>query len=483
MQKAALYMRVSTEDQLEFSIDAQKRALIEYGKRNDMIIDEKHIYIDEGISGTSAKKRPAFQLMIATAKKKPKPFDVILVHKYDRFARSREDSVVYKSLLKRECDIQVISITEQIQDDKFGVILESMLEGMAEYYSLNLSDEVMKGMSEKARRGGTLGMKPYGYDVVNGKVFVNKEEAEIVKSIYKMFLEDGLSYRLIADKLNAIGATNKRGNRFEGRNVKYILQNPIYCGLVRWNYATQKGTGRKINDESEWIIAKGQHEAIITENTYRLTVEAIKEMDFKYASKKPVSSQYKHFLGGLLRCSACGGTLTTTQYKHYLRYQCNKYRKGSCDTCNSIPAPVIEQELINHFKNELTAMQSDKYTVKATKRKDDNLKSVLEANLERVRKKYEAAKRAYLAEIDTLEEYKSTKEAIQKEENEILKMLENEVCEKVSTEAIQSKITTGLQLLSDENATIEEKNKFLKSFIEKIVIDRKADKMGIYYHL
>ena len=84
------------------------------------------------------------------AKSTPKPFDVILVHKFDRFARNREDSVVYKSLLRSELGIQVLSITENIGDDKMSVIIESMLEAMAEYYSLNLSDEVKKGMSEKA---------------------------------------------------------------------------------------------------------------------------------------------------------------------------------------------------------------------------------------------------------------------------------------------------------------------------------------------
>ena len=115
----ALYIRVSTEDQLEFSPDAQKKSLIEYAKKNNYQIDERYIFMDEGISGTSAKRRPAFMRMIATAKAKPKPFDAILVHKFDRFARSREDSVVYKSLLRKECGIKVISITEQLEDDKF----------------------------------------------------------------------------------------------------------------------------------------------------------------------------------------------------------------------------------------------------------------------------------------------------------------------------------------------------------------------------
>ena len=140
MTTGALYIRVSTEDQSEFSPAAQKRILLDYAKKNTLSIKPEHIFIDEGISGRTAAKRPAFMKMIATAKSKPKPFDVILVHKFDRFARSREDSIVYKSLLKRECNIRVLSITESIEDDKFSVLLEAILEAMAEYYSLNLSD-------------------------------------------------------------------------------------------------------------------------------------------------------------------------------------------------------------------------------------------------------------------------------------------------------------------------------------------------------
>ena len=147
IQTAAAYIRVSTDDQVEFSPDAQLKAIKKYCKDNGILLDNAHIYIDQGISGRKADKRPAFQEMIKHAKKKE--FNVILVHKFDRFARSREDSVVYKSLLKRECNIKVISITESIEDDKFSVILEAMLEAMAEYYSLNLSDEVKKGMTEK----------------------------------------------------------------------------------------------------------------------------------------------------------------------------------------------------------------------------------------------------------------------------------------------------------------------------------------------
>lgn len=125
IKRGACYIRVSTNDQLEFSPDAQLKAIKKYAKDKNIIIDDDYVFVDEGISGRKASKRPAFQEMIKIARSKPKKFDVILVHKFDRFARSREDSVVYKSLLKKECDIRVVSITESIEDDKFSVIFGS----------------------------------------------------------------------------------------------------------------------------------------------------------------------------------------------------------------------------------------------------------------------------------------------------------------------------------------------------------------------
>ena len=195
---AAAYIRVSTDDQLEFSLDAQIKALKDYAKRNDMIILNEHIYADEGISGKRADKRPAFMKMIATSKKKPRPFDVILVHKFDRFARSREDSVVYKSMLKRESGIRVISITEQIEDDKFSVILEAMLEAMAEYYSLNLSDEVKKGMTEKATRGELQANPSFGYRAENNQLIIVEEEAKYVRFIFEKFANQEMNMRQLA---------------------------------------------------------------------------------------------------------------------------------------------------------------------------------------------------------------------------------------------------------------------------------------------
>lgn len=484
---AALYIRVSTDDQLEFSPDAQKRALIEYAKKNGYGVDEKYIYIDEGISGTSAKKRPAFMQMIGTAKKKPKPFDAILVHKFDRFARSREDSVVYKSLLRKECEIKVISITEQIEDDKFSVILEAMLEAMAEYYSLNLSDEVMKGMTEKAMRGGVQGSPPYGYKIIDNKYVVSNEESNIVKIIFNKFVNEAMTYRTIADLVNGMGARTKSGKPLEGRNIKYILQNPVYSGMVRWNYTSSKNS--KIKDPSEWIIVKGEHEPIIDIELFEKANNIINTSK-DYSSKRPISTEYKHWLGGLLRCSECGGTLTYSAYSKssltpnskYLGYfQCNKYKKGSCNKNTKISIKNAEKMLLELLSYDLEDLKQDEYKINVHINKNDtDEKTLLVSYLSKLEKQLLNAKRAYLSDIDTLEEYKENKLNISNQISEIQNRIDGISDECVNYTSIKNDLETVISLINNHGEK-DDINTLLKKIIYKIIINKDSKTFDIIY--
>jgi DNA invertase Pin-like site-specific DNA recombinase len=153
MQTAALYIRVSTDKQDELSPDAQKRLLLEYAEKNNMIVSSQFVFMENGISGKKANKRPQFLQMIGHAKSKEHPFDVILVWKFSRFARNLEESILYKNLLRRN-NVDVISVSEPIIDGPFGTLMERIIEWMDEYYSIRLAGEVTRGMTEKALRGG-----------------------------------------------------------------------------------------------------------------------------------------------------------------------------------------------------------------------------------------------------------------------------------------------------------------------------------------
>ena len=142
------YIRVSTHDQEEISPDSQEHLLRDYAAKNNIVILK--IFTDLGISGRKADKRPGFQEMIGLAKGPDHPVDCILVWKFSRFARNQEESIVYKSLLKKQHNVDVISISEPLADGPFGSLIERIIEWMDEYYSIRLSGEVFRGMKENA---------------------------------------------------------------------------------------------------------------------------------------------------------------------------------------------------------------------------------------------------------------------------------------------------------------------------------------------
>lgn len=262
----ALYIRVSTEEQIEYSPEAQKKLLLEYAKKNGYIVKKNHIFIDEGISGRFAEKRPAFLKMIGMAKSKTKPFKKILVWKFSRFARNQQESILYKNMLRKD-GIEVISISEPVIEGPFGDLIERIIEWMDEYYSIRLSGEVMRGMSEKARRGIPQNEAPYGYKLVNQRYEIVPDEAKVIQFIFNE-VANGKKLAKICRQLRENQIKSRRGCNFTSRRLKYMIQNPAYIGKVRWNYTTHSG-GRKVNDPKDWIISDGQHTPIIDEQLYK----------------------------------------------------------------------------------------------------------------------------------------------------------------------------------------------------------------------
>lgn len=224
MKNAAAYIRVSTDRQEELSPDAQKRELKNYAKKNGILITD--FFQDNGISGRKAEKRPEFQKMISLAKSSDHPYDMILVWKYSRFARNQEESIVYKSLLQKN-NVEVVSITEPLIDGPFASLIERIIEWMDEYYSIRLSGDVKRGMTEKALRGGYQSVPPLGYRMNAEHIpEICEAEAVIVREIFRL-CKERYTLTTIARMLNDAGYRTRRGNRFERRTVLYILQNPF----------------------------------------------------------------------------------------------------------------------------------------------------------------------------------------------------------------------------------------------------------------
>ena len=191
LEIGAAYVRVSTDDQTELSPDAQIRVIMDAAKADGFIIPKEYIFIEKkGISGRKADNRPEFQRMIAIAKsQKPAPFKRLYLWKFSRFARNQEESTFYKGILRKKCDVEIKSVSEPIMEGMFGRLIETIIEWFDEYYSINLSGEVLRGMTEKALREGYQATPCLGYRAVGeGKPFVVEEKSyAIVEYIFQTY--------------------------------------------------------------------------------------------------------------------------------------------------------------------------------------------------------------------------------------------------------------------------------------------------------
>ena len=220
-----IYARYSSDNQREESIEGQLRECKVFAEKNG--IDIVCTYIDRALSAKT-DNRPDFQKMIKDSAKKQ--FDCVIVWKLDRFARNRYDSAHYKALLRKN-GVRVLSATEAISQGAEGIILESVLEGMAEYYSAELAEKVIRGQTENALscrfNGGTI---PIGYKINKDRKFeIDNETAPYVLSAFKMY-EDGMTMQEIADDLNVKGLRNNRGTKLNINGISTMLSNRRYMG-------------------------------------------------------------------------------------------------------------------------------------------------------------------------------------------------------------------------------------------------------------
>lgn len=484
LKNGALYIRVSTDKQEELSPDAQKRLLLEYAKKNGIIINDEFVFIENGISGKKAEKRPEFMKMIALAKSKNHPLDVILVWKFSRFARNQEESIVYKSLLKKN-NVDVVSVSEPLIDGPFGSLIERIIEWMDEYYSIRLSGEVYRGMTENALRGRYQCSAPLGYKMENGIPVIVYEEAEIVRKIFNMYVEENLGMFTIAKKLNEYGCHTKSGGNFERRAIEYILKNPVYCGMIRWNYS--EGSNRRLKDKSEWIIREGNHEPIISKDLFNAAASRY-ENEYHSQKKKP-SGTYKHWLSGLVKCSVCGRSLSSSTSKNrygkgYIYFQCYGYRKGLCNITHQISAAKLEKAVLDSLKSILSGSSSISYEkVKIKKPAGDSEISIIKSQLERIDIKEKRLTAAYLDGIDTIDEYRANKEKLSEERSELQMQLDkvisiNSGTEKSDAEMLKD-ISNIYDIITSDNATIEYKSEVINRIVSSIIFDKPNDTLKI----
>ena len=461
---AALYIRVSTEDQTELSPDAQKRLLLDYAQKNDMIVSGDFIFT-ESVSGRHAQKRPEFQRMIALAKQPSHPIDVILVWKYSRFARNQEESIVYKSMLKKD-NVDVISVSEPLIDGPFGSLIERIIEWMDEYYSIRLSGEVLRGMKEKALQHGYQTTPCLGYEAVgHGKPFqINEAEYAMVSYIMDLYDNQNIDETAIARRCNDLGYRTKRGNRFERRSIDRILQNPFYCGIVSWN----------------GVEFDGAHEVRLSKDRFQ------KRQKLIASRKRPIKarnvSACKHWLSGLLKCSVCGATLSYTGNNKCPYFQCWKYAKGFHKTSVALSVKKAEEAVITYF-DQVLAGADFTYVRKEQPADKDNTAAIeqLQRELSRLDSRESRVRDAYESGIDTLEEYKANKDRLISNrlqlENELENLLQMQKEKELNKEDVLQEIKSVNDILKNPDVGYEEKGNLIRTILDQIVYDKESGKM------
>ena len=323
-----IYARYSSHNQREESIEGQIRECRRYAQENDITIVGE--YIDRAISGKT-DSRPDFQKMIRDAEKGR--FTVVIVYKLDRFARNRYDSATYKAKLKR-CGVRLVSAMEQLTDSPESIILEAVLEGMAEYYSANLAQNIKRGMTENAMKClATGGGRCLGYYTGEDKKYhIDEAGASTVRLIYEMY-DQGHTYAHIVETLNNQGRKTFKGLPFNKNSLGKILHNRRYIGDYVWGDIVIEGGMPQIIDRELWERVQAK-----LKRREKASARARGEYDF--------------ILSGKLFCGRCGKPMigdsgtSKSGAKHYY-YTCSTKKHGEGCKKKSVRAVVIEDEVIN----------------------------------------------------------------------------------------------------------------------------------------
>ncbi len=378
MKRVAVgYGRFSTDMQRKESLDAQLRAIESYA---ESIGYSKVIFFsDSGISGKT-DKRPGFQEAIAYAIEND--VKAFIVHKLDRFSRSKLHSVVYRDKLEKS-NVKLLSVTEKLNDSPEGVLMESIYEGLSQFYSANLSREVMKGLKENALKAQfNGGVPPLGYDIDSEKHYVvNESEALIVRMIFHMILE-GNTYGEIINECNHLGYRTKRNETFGKNSIHSILKNEKYKGVYTFNKAKKRKSNGSRNshskkNETDIIRVEGGVPVIIDVESFDKVQEIMKGREINGASSK---AKEIYLLQGIIFCGECGSAMHGNRRKTgsggpYITYRCGKKEHKKICSNREIKRDVLEECILNLLENNLFSKENIKLLIKKI---NDSMKSRLE---------------------------------------------------------------------------------------------------------
>lgn len=455
-KRAVIYARFSSHTQTEQSIEGQLRECYDYAKRHDLLVVDE--YIDRALTGTT-DKRPNFLQMIEDSKKKT--FDYVLVYQLDRFARNRYDSANYKAKLKKN-NVRVLSAKENITEDASGILIEGVLESMAEYYSAELSQKVKRGIRESLSKGYFIGgYKLFGYDVADKRWVINATEASVVRDMFERY-KNGEKAKSIVNRLNEAGICNKSGAKFTVNSFAKIIRNSKYMGVVVSNGQTYKNVVPAIVDEQTFAICN-------------------KIMDNQRHRQKAVQGHSPYVLSGKLFCGNCGtlmtaetGTSKTGNVYRYYKCFNRKHNKCQCGKSNISKEKLEDLVFGKTVEYVLQPNIIDKLAIAVTGKFNEGLhKSDALALLEQEQKSVQKAIDGFLSAIAMGVVTKSTKDKLLDLEHQNYELQNKIALEKsrqiqpLEYEQVKAFLT---YFAKKRYKNDEEKNEFFNSFIYRVVL-------------
>lgn len=428
--KIAAYCRVSTEkeEQLD-SLEHQKEFFLEYAQKNGHELFR--LYADEGISGTSLKKRTEFQRLMNDAQMGL--FEMVVVKDISRVARNTVDFLQSIRKLKT-MGINMIFITANMTSLGDSEFILTIFGAMAQEESSNLSKRVKWGKKINAKKG-RVPQRIYGYDRLdNFTLQINQEEADVVKRVFNLYLDGGLGCRGISLALNADGAKTKFGCDWNPRGVRRVLQNPIYCGhYINNKYEIEDYlTGHQIRLPEEVHFHHERPEwAIISEEDFQRAQAQMEERRRQYQTYEGsfTGARYstKHVFSTLIRCEHCGKAFTRRKYTYVntrVYWICSTNSQFTAKQCGNL-VKLDEDELLVYIRNYFSSLIQEKdvfvhQVLEEIKKQRSKQQSAFDADAVEAKRKKLIAKRQryqemYANDVMTMAELKEKTEIIVRE--------------------------------------------------------------------
>lgn len=363
--KVYIYTRVSTVMQIDgYSLDAQKSRMKAFCEYNDYEIAGE--YEDAGKSGKSIEGRVAFNRMIEDIKTGKDNVSYVLVFKLSRFGRNAADVLATLQMMQ-DFGVNLICVEDGIDSSKdAGKLMISVLSAVAEIERDNIRVQTMEGRMQKAREGKwNGGFAPYGYQLVNGKLEINEEEAEAIRVIFDQYVNTDLGCNGIAKYLenhgiHKIARQNGKNPLFDAALIRRIIQNPVYYGKIAYGRRKIEKVHGTRNDyrqvaQDDYLLVDGLHEAIVSEEVWQQAQLKVASQSKKYEKVNGVNGEKKHLLSGILRCPVCGAAMygnksikkkqDGTHYKDFFYYGCkhrNMTKGHKCDYRKQIHEEMLD---------------------------------------------------------------------------------------------------------------------------------------------